>query len=583
MDSGKVSNDLNLALDVSPQVRERSTDLFVGYIEEENSWELIVRYSGDLSRIREEMQIQITELISGFAIVTIPESEIEQFLSFPEIEFVEKPRRLVFAVSEGKAASCINPVQTAEFDLFGDGVLVAIIDSGIDYQHPDFRNEDGTSRILDLWDQSIRGTPPEGYNVGTLYTKVMLDEALARTTIPERLELIPSVDISGHGTHVAGIAAGNGRASGGRNRGVASRSELLVVKLGSSVGSSFPRTTRLMEAIDFVVKRAISLGRPLAINISFGNNYGSHDGNSILETFIDEISIYGRTCIVVGSGNEGALRHHVGGTLTMNEPHIIELAIGPNESSVNVQIWKNFFDDFDIELRNPNGDLAGPIQKVLGTQRFILGNTGIYLYYGEPTPTNMAQEIYIEFIPIDDYIDVGNWNIGLVPRAIVNGRYDMWLPTGEVITPETGFLRPTEEITLTIPATARSVITVGAYNAYLNSFSYFSGRGYTRYIRNIKPDLVAPGVNITSAAPGGGYTSMTGTSMATPFVTGSAALLMEWGIIDGNDPYLYGEKVKAYLIAGTRKLDIEPEYPNPRLGYGALCLRESLRWASRTF
>lgn len=358
---------------------------------------------------------------------------------------------------------------------------------------------------------------------------------------------------------------------------------MLVVKLGSSVGSSFPRTTRLMEAVDFVIKRAISLGRPIAVNISFGNNYGSHDGNSILETFLDEIAGFGRTCIVVGSGNEGALRHHVGGTLTMNQSQTIELAIGPNESSLNVQIWKNFFDDFDIELRNPNGELAGPIQKILGTQRFILGNTGIYLYYGEPTPNNLAQEIYIEFIPIDDYVDVGNWEIRLIPRIIVSGRFDMWLPTGEVITPATGFLQPTEEITLTIPSTARNVITVGAYNAYINSFSYFSGRGYTRYYINIKPDLVAPGVNITSAAPGGGYTSMTGTSMATPFVTGSAALLMEWGIVEGNDPYLYGEKVKAYLIAGARKLDIEPEYPNPRLGYGALCLRESFRWARRTF
>ncbi|ROR28313.1 subtilase family protein [Mobilisporobacter senegalensis] len=202
MDSGKVSNDLNLALDVNDQVREKSADLNVGYIEEDNSWELIVKYSGDINRIREEMQIQITELISGYATVTIPQSRIAQFISYPEIEFVEKPRRLTFAVSAGRAASCINPVQTAEFDLFGDGVLVAIIDSGIDYTHPDFRNEDGTSRILDLWDQTIPGTPPIGYTVGTLYTKAMLDEALSRRTVPERLEIVPSVDISGHGTHV---------------------------------------------------------------------------------------------------------------------------------------------------------------------------------------------------------------------------------------------------------------------------------------------------------------------------------------------------------------------------------------------
>ena len=581
MDSGKVSNDLNLALDVTNQVREKTSDLSTGFNEEDNTWELIVKHSGNLDRIREELGIEITELLNAYATIIIPESRIDELMEYPEIEFVEKPRRLAFAVSEGRAASCINPVQTAEFNLFGEGVLVAIIDSGIDYTHPDFRNEDGTSRILDLWDQTIRGTPPEGYNVGTLYTKEMLDEALSRRTVPERLELIPSVDISGHGTHVAGIACGNGRASNGRNRGVASRSDILVVKLGSSVGSSFPRTTRLMEAVDYVVRRSIDLQMPLSVNISFGNNYGSHDGNSILENYLNDMAGLGRTCIIVGSGNEGGLRHHVHGTLEMGIRENIELGISANESSLNLQIWKNFYDDFDIEIRNPNGQLAGPFQKILGTQRFIIGNTIIYLYYGEPTPTNIAQEIYIEFIPADDYIDVGIWEISLVPRIIVNGRFDMWLPTGEVVGLETGFLRPTEETTLTIPSSAVNVITVGAYDAYLDSFSYFSGRGYTRFNRYVKPDLVAPGVNITSAAPGGGYTSMTGTSMATPFVTGSAALLMQWGIVEGNDPYLYGEKVKAYLIAGTRKLSIEPEYPNPRLGYGALCLRESFNWARR--
>lgn len=332
-----------------------------------------------------------------------------------------------------------------------------------------------------------------------------------------------------HPTHVAGIAAGNGRASGGRIRGVASQSELLIVKLGSSIGSSFPRTTRLMEAIDYVIKKAVELGKPIAVNLSFGNNYGSHDGFSVLETYIDTVAGFGRTCIVVGSGNEGGQRRHTSGTLIMNRPENIEIGVSSGEQSLNIQIWKNFFDDFDIEIRSPSGQSAGPIQKILGTQRFVLGNTGVYLYYGEPTPNNIAQEIYIELVPLNTFIDSGFWNIQLFPRHIVSGEYDMWLPSGSAISAETGFMRPTEETTLTVPSTAAKVITVGAYNAFLDSFSYFSGRGYTRYIRNIKPDLVAPGYNITSTAPGGGYTPMTGTSMATPFVTGSAALMMEWG------------------------------------------------------
>ena len=174
------------------------------------------------------------------------------------------------------------------------------------------------------------------------------------------------------------------------------------------------------------------------------------------------------------------------------------------------------------------------------------------------------------------YIDAGIWKILLVPERIVQGNYDLWLPGQAVLNQGTGFLTPIEETTLTIPSTAEKSISVGAYDARFNQLAEFSGRGYTRQTNQIKPDLAAPGVNIRSAAPGGGYAVRSGTSMATPFVAGSAALLMQWGIVEGNDPYLYGEKVKAYLIRGARHLPILPEYPNPQLGWGVLCLRDSL-------
>lgn len=205
MDSGKVSNDLNLALDVNNQVREKTIDLNVGYLPEDNSWELIVRHSGSLDRIKEELNIQVTELLNSYATIIIEESKLERLINYPEIEFVEKPRRLVFAVAEGKSASCINPVQVGDFSLFGEGVIVAVIDSGIDYAHPDFRNPDGTTRIITLWDQTISGAPPEGYTVGNLYTREQINEALSAPNIPEQLEIVPSVDLSGHGTHVRSL------------------------------------------------------------------------------------------------------------------------------------------------------------------------------------------------------------------------------------------------------------------------------------------------------------------------------------------------------------------------------------------
>ena len=280
--------------------------------------------------------------------------------------------------------------------------------------------------------------------------------------------------------------------------------------------------------------------------------------------------------ICIGTGNEGRSAGHKAGIVRENEETVIQLAVQEQEPALNLQIWKAYYDIMDISFVSPSGERIGPIQEVLGTQRFSVGNTELLLYYGEPSPYSTAQEIYVDFLPKEVYINSGIWEIVLTPRKIISGNYAMWLPSENVLNPGTAFLFPTETGTLTIPSTASRTIGVGAYDALTFSYADFSGRGQRGAGRLSKPDIVAPGVNVTAPTTSGPYASFRGTSFATPFVTGGAALMMEWGIIKENDPYLYGEKVKAYMQRGARPLPGFTEYPNPQVGYGALCVRDSI-------
>ncbi len=584
MTGQKVENLLNLALDATEEEREKSLQLDVGYNPIERSWELIVKYSGNLDAVREIAE-QTTELMNEYAVIRILESRINELAALPQIEYIEKPKRLFFETANGRRVSCIDAVQDTRFSLFGQGVLVAVIDSGIDYTLEDFRNSDGTTRIRAIWDQSLRPregeSAPNGYEIGVEYTKEVIDEALKAQTPAERGKLMAIRDTTGHGTAVAGIAAGNGRGAGTdyrRYAGAAPESELLIVKLGNPSSDGFPRTTELMMGIDYVIRKALAYQMPVAVNISFGNTYGSHDGTSLLERFIDDMSNVWKNCICIGTGNEAAGAGHVSGRITDESEAVIELAVQDNQPSLNVQIWKEYVDVMDISIISPSGIRIGPVQEILGPQRYVAGQTEILLYYGEPSPYSTAQEIYIDMIPRESYINSGVWRIVLVPVDIVSGEFQMWLPSEGVLNKGTAFLYPTDNMTLTIPSTARRVISVGAYNGLTLAYADFSGRGsLSRWGENIvKPDIAAPGVDIMTTAAGGGYAAVSGTSFATPFVTGGAALMMEWGIVKGNDAYLYGEKVKAYFRRGAKPLPGFTEYPNPQVGYGALCVRDSL-------
>ena len=583
MPDQKLDNLLNLAMDATEEEREKSRNLNVGYDERTREWEIIVKYSGEIGEVGGP-GISVVPLLGGYAIVTLPEDILDEYSRRPQIEFIEKPTRLYFEDLFSKEASCITQLQRDELgnlQLTGSGVLIGIVDSGVDYRHPAFLTSDGKSRILRLWDQSIPGNPPEGYLTGTEYTNEEINEALS-LPVQEGRRLVPSEDISGHGTAVLGVAAGSDFSPGAVNRGVAYESNLMVVKMGIPRKDSFPRTTELMQGVDYLVRQALRLGRPMVINLSFGNNYGSHRGDSLVETYLDSVSSMGKLAICVGMGNNGSDALHYGGKLSAGETQEIELGVGPFEPTLNVQLWKDYEDEMEIYLENPAGERVGPLDENLGAQRWQLGNTELLIYYGKPAPYHVTQEIYVDFLVRDEpsiqqssYIDSGVWKIILAARNIKNGQYFLWLPGGKTLNPGTAFYLPRAQGTLTIPATARRVISVGAYDARLNAYADFSGRG-SRALPYPKPDLTAPGVEILAPRAGGEYARFSGTSFSTPFVTGAAALLMEWGILRGNDPYLYGEKLKAYLRRGAQPLPGVDAYPNDLVGWGALCIVQSL-------
>ena len=581
----KLENILNLALETPEEEREQTKELNVGYSAETRSWELIVKYHGSLDRLREQ-NIVVEELIAGYAILTVPEALVDRVSDTPEIEYVEKPKRFYYQQTNPDSASCFPPVTMRTPFLNGRGVLLAVLDSGITWDLEVFRKADGTTRIRYLWDQTVVGKPPEGFSQGTEYTAEEINAALQMSAL-DRYRLLPSRDLSGHGTAVAGIAAG--KSAGGLYTGAAPEAELIVVKLGMPENSGraeegFPRTTEILRGVTYALRKAQQLNMPLVINLSFGNSYGSHDGSSLLERFLDNASEIGKTVICVGSGNEGAARGHFAGNITRDSR--VELAVGNYEKSLNIQLWKNYSDVFRIRLQSPGGEEAELATNIQGGKYTLrLEQTRILVYLGEPLPYAVAQEIYLEMIPVTGgYIDAGIWTIRLEPVMTVTGQYYLYLPAGNGRGDSTGFYRSTPQMTLTVPSTAAKVITVGAYDPVYDTYADFSGRGYADSTRTIgvaaagltKPDLVAPGVNILAPDVYGSFLPVTGTSFATPIVSGAAALLMEWGIVRGNDPFLYGEKVKAYLRKGARPLRGEREYPNDRVGYGRLCVTDSL-------
>lgn len=631
----KLDSELSLALSLPEEERMRNAVLRSGYDPGSRIWTLLLLYQGSLDEIEAALPVSIVPLLGSYAVIRIPAEKIPALLAFPQVLYLELSRPLYEEAITGIAESCmdtvlpvlpgsgtlIGPDDSDEPDrtvspgpggslatgsflatgegggtLTGRGTAIAILDSGVDYRHPDFCTADGATRILTYWDQTLDYDGMNRYGVGRIFSREELDRLLTAaagsgapgsgtpgeqavsTPATEAPLPEPSADFSGHGTHIAGICAGNGRASGGRNRGAAPESSLLVVKLKNDADSVFTDYANLMMAVDYVVRFASDAALPLSINISYGSNDGPHDGSGLMERYLNNCIFYGKNVVVTATGNEGISRRHSHVQVSEDTQNAVPFSVAPGENSLYLQLFKHYGDTFTYRLSPPDGSGEILIPGRAGIYRFSLGNNLVRLIISDPTPYQSLQELFLVLLPAASGLSLssGVWQFHIQAESVVSGSVNLWLPSREATNAATGFLSPSADGTLTIPSTAANVISVSGYDSTTDTFASFSGRGFLRGPVSDKPDLTAPAVNILSTAPGGGYSIKSGTSMAAPFVSGAASLLMEYGIVQGRDLFLYGEKIKALLQKGARPLPAFSEYPNPSVGWGALCLKDSL-------
>lgn len=535
------------------------------------SIDIIIKYNGNIVMLREQLADEpsvtaVEDLGQGFAVVTVSSDMVESLYEITAIEDIELPKELYTNNLNNMISTCVVTAQSENgYGLSGEGVIVGIIDTGIDYTHPDFRTPDGKTRILSFWDQSGKGNPPDGFTFGREYTSEELNSALSS---PDPIAVTGQLDIKGHGTAVAGIAAGGG-ISDPYQIGVAPRSDIIAVRV-LPAGNDYSRSTELMRALKYVIDKARYFSKPVAINISYGMNEGAHLGDSLFEEYITAMSNLWKTSIIIPTGNEGGSGHHYSGSVNSGEIKNVEFFTAPGLSRFYVSMWKNFTDNISVELILPDGTTTGIITQDNRLRTLSTREITVNVIYNHPTRYSVSQEIFFDIQAAEgNFIKAGVWILRLRADAIVDGQFNIWLPTVEEVTTGTYFSYPDNFGTLTIPSTSAKVIRVGGYNDSLDSSAEFSGIGFENLALPI-PDITAPAVGISAPRIGGGYDSFTGTSFAAPFATGTAALMMETGIIRGNAPYMYGERIKAYLRRGAIRND-NVKYPNPTFGYGRLC------------
>ena len=515
------------------------------------------------------------EIDAGFGVAHVRRSQVQPIsIGYYGYSTIPKLYGLMQAVGRTFDASPLIAmgnvrVQNPPLALQGSGVIMGFIDTGIRYQEAAFRREDGSTRILSIWDQTIQtGTPPEGFLYGTEYRRADIDRALAE---PEPETVVPSTDTIGHGTRMASAAAGSLLNQGLTFRGAAPLADIAVVKLKGA--KSYLRDYYLiddraeafeendiMEAVKYLQQMAVAFSRPVVIVIGLGTNMGSHDGTSALDSYLNIVAGRRSRAVVVGCGNEGDKAHHYDNFMPSN----VEIRVAGQMKGFCAEIWGGLPDVYAVSIRSPGGEVSPVIDFRNGIDRnvsFIFERTRIQVSIilvekdaGDPL-------IFFRFIDPTP----GIWTVTLTASRRMSGRgqYHMWLPIEAFLEQSVTFLQPSPDVTLTEPANASQVISISTYDSYTDSWYAPSGRGYTRN-GSIKPDLAAPGVGVHTAL---GETD--GSCMAAALASGCVAQFLEWAVVDGNAFAVDSRGTKSYLIQGAdRPGDIR--YPDRQWGYGRI-------------
>lgn len=548
----------------------------------QNYADFVVEYGGNVDVMINTYNPSCYEIInSNFAIIHKPLPESGQ-LDSDAYGYNMIPVVMGLMDTTSMEQSGILPVHYSPASGFrGNGVMVSIIDTGIDYTHPAFRFSNGSTRLLGLWDQTVESDKvPEQFPYGTLYTSDDLNQALM-TENP--LDIVPSRDEEGHGTFMAGIIAG----SEDRENdfiGAAPEASIIAVKLKPAKkylrdyyvlkeGSIAFQETDIFMAVQFSLAQAVKYQMPLVICLGMGNNLDSHEGTSSLSQYLNSVNNLTGVCVTVAAGNELGKAHHFSGFISgKDDSQNVELRVGEGERGFQLEIWGSLADVFSVEIVSPEGERIARSQSRLGESqrvRLLFEETEIYIADKSVGLTSGQFLMVLQFRNPTP----GIWSLRVYGDRILNGRFDIWLPMEKFIEEETYFLSPDPEITLSSVATTSSLIVAANYNHYNDSLYIHSSRGYTAS-GFIKPDIAAPGVNVFGPLPGGRYGQMTGSSVSAAHAAGAAALLAEWGLLRVIIVNMDGNDIRRLLIQGAVQKGSD-EFPNRGWGYGAMNLKNT--------